>query len=51
MGFFAQERPESGLAEMLVWCERIDKPVVLHHHKRDTVGEAPGFVGSTAIEI
>jgi hypothetical protein len=42
----AQERPESGLLEVFVRRERIHKAVVLHHDKREAIGEAPGLISS-----
>lgn len=47
----AQERPESGLLEVLVRREGIRKSLVLHHNKRQAVGEAPGLVSSVLVEI
>ena len=47
----AQERPESGLLEVFVRRERIHKAVVLHHDKREAIGEAPGLISSVLIEV
>ena len=47
----AQERPESGLLEVLVRREGVDEPVILHHDKRQAIGEAPGLISSVLVEI
>src|SRR5262249_8780087 len=47
----AQQRPETGLLEVVVAGQSFGKSAVSHDQERDAVGERPRFVGTAGEEV